>query len=157
VAPGDLVIEVTESALVRDIDATVRRLHQLKDLGVEVAIDDFGTGYSSLDHLRRFPVDVLKIDKSFVDGITRGSEEASFAEAIIRLADQLHLRTVAEGVETREQATTLVGLGAHSAQGYLYSRPVPADVMGDLLTRSSLGVDRLLAVPAESPSLAVSA
>jgi EAL domain-containing protein (putative c-di-GMP-specific phosphodiesterase class I) len=90
-------LEITESVLVRDIDGTIRQLEALKRLGVGIGIDDFGTGYSSLEHLRRFPVDVLKIDQAFVDGVAGGSEEASFAGAIITLAEQLHLRTIAEG------------------------------------------------------------
>jgi EAL domain-containing protein (putative c-di-GMP-specific phosphodiesterase class I) len=116
-------------------------------LGVRIAIDDFGTGYSSLNYLRRFPIDILKIDKSFVDGVARGPEDASFAAAIIGLAEQLHLDTVAEGVETKEQRVALVALGAHAAQGFLFSRPVSADQMLDLVMRSkgeaSPSVDRV--------------
>jgi diguanylate cyclase len=141
VDPGVIVLEITESVLVRDIDHTIGTLEALKRLGVGIAIDDFGTGYSSLEHLRRFPVDVLKIDKAFVDGVARGSEEASFAAAIITLADQLHLRTIAEGVETEEQAEALVSLGARAAQGYVFSKPVPVDAMDEFVSRAARGDD----------------
>jgi EAL domain-containing protein (putative c-di-GMP-specific phosphodiesterase class I) len=134
--PRDIVFEITESVLVRDIETAVRRLNELKALGVRIAIDDFGTGYSSLNYLRRFPIDILKIDKSFVDGVARGPEDASFAAAIITLAEQLHLSTVAEGVETEAQRLALVALGAQDAQGFLFSRPVSADQMLDLVTKS---------------------
>ena len=141
VDPADIVLEVTESALVRDLDATIERLDALRSLGVGIAIDDFGTGYSSLNQLRRFPIDIIKIDKSFVDGVTGGPEDAGFAEAIIRLAEQLHLRTVAEGVETEEQAARLISLGVSTAQGYLFSKPVPADEMGEFISRAARGAD----------------
>jgi EAL domain-containing protein (putative c-di-GMP-specific phosphodiesterase class I) len=134
--PCDIVFEITESVLVRDIETAVRRLNELKALGVRIAIDDFGTGYSSLNYLRRFPIDILKIDKSFVDGVARGPEDASFAAAIITLAEQLHLNTVAEGVETEEQRLALVVLGAQAAQGYFFSRPISADQMLDLVMKS---------------------
>jgi diguanylate cyclase (GGDEF)-like protein len=141
VDPGVIVLEITESVLVRDIDYTIRTLESLKRLGVGIAIDDFGTGYSSLEHLRRFPVDVLKIDKAFVDGVARGSEESSFAAAIITLAEQLHLRTIAEGVETEEQAETLASLGARAAQGYVFSRAVPIEKMDEFVSRAARGDD----------------
>jgi diguanylate cyclase len=141
VDPGVIVLEITESVLVRDIDYTIRMLEALKRLGVGIAIDDFGTGYSSLEHLRRFPVDVLKIDKAFVDGVARGSEESSFAAAIITLAEQLHLRTIAEGVETKEQAETLASLGARAAQGYVFSRAVPIEKMDEFVSRAAGGDD----------------
>jgi len=141
VDPGVIVLEITESVLVRDIDHTIGTLEALKRLGVGIAIDDFGMGYSSLEHLRRFPVDVLKIDKAFVDGVARGSEEASFAAAIITLADQLHLRTIAEGVETEEQAETLASLGARAAQGYVFSRAVSIEKMDEFVSRAARGDD----------------
>ena len=139
--PHDVILEITESVLVRDVDDTIQRLGRLKDVGVGIAIDDFGTGYSSLEHLRSFPVDVLKIDKAFVDSVARGPEDAGFAKAIIMLADQLHLRTTAEGVETEDQATTLASLGAGSAQGWLYSKAVPAEEMREFVLRQSRGED----------------
>ena len=148
--PTDIVLEITESAIVHDIEGTIERLQELRLLGLTVAIDDFGTGYSSLDHLRRFPIDVLKIDKSFVDGVAEGPEGASFAKAIITLAEQLHLITIAEGVETVPQAEALEELGAACAQGFLFSRPVPADEIDDLL-RASTDTSRRQDVPQLQP------
>ncbi len=155
VDPQDVVLEITESVLVRDIDDTIRQLGALKKLGVGIAIDDFGTGYSSLDHLRSFPVDILKIDKAFVDSVARGPEDAGFAKAIIMLADQLHLRTVAEGVETEEQAATLTALGAERAQGFLYSKAVPADEMREFVVRQVRGDDWRTAEPIQGEDLPV--
>jgi EAL domain-containing protein (putative c-di-GMP-specific phosphodiesterase class I) len=124
---GRLVLEITETVLMADAEATLARLHALKALGVRLAIDDFGTGYSSLAHLHRFPIDVLKLDKAFVDGVAGGGKDAALARAILALGDALGLRTVAEGVETAEQRGFLEGLGCQAAQGYLFSRPVGAD------------------------------
>jgi EAL domain-containing protein (putative c-di-GMP-specific phosphodiesterase class I) len=130
--PGCLALEITESVLMHDLEVAIVRLHELKALGVHLAIDDFGTGYSSLGYLRRFPIDALKIDKAFVGGVAGGAEEPAVARAIIALAGTLHLDTVAEGVEHPEQATALAELGCHLAQGFHFSRPVPA---ADLATR----------------------
>ena len=123
-APRRLVLEITESVLMADTEATLERLHALKALGVQLAIDDFGTGYSSLAYLHRFPIDVLKLDKAFVGGVAGGGKDAALARAILALGDALGLRTVAEGVETAEQRGYLQGLGCQSGQGYLFSRPV---------------------------------
>jgi diguanylate cyclase len=131
--PDCLALEITESVLMHDLEVAIVRLHELKRLGVHLAIDDFGTGYSSLAYLRRFPIDALKIDKAFVDGVAGGAEESAVARAIIALADTLHLDTVAEGVEQSEQATVLAELGCHLAQGYHFSRPVPAADMARLV------------------------
>jgi diguanylate cyclase (GGDEF)-like protein len=125
--PRSIGLELTESVLISDVDVTARRLADLKKLGLSIAIDDFGTGYSSLSHLKRFPIDVIKIDKSFVDEVAAGPEEGSFAETIAALARQLHLSTVAEGVERPEQVDALIALGADSAQGYYFSRPLSAE------------------------------
>jgi diguanylate cyclase len=124
--PECLALEITESVLMHDLEVAIVRLHELKALGVHLAIDDFGTGYSSLAYLRRFPIDALKIDKAFVDGVAGGPEESAVARAIVALAGTLHLDTVAEGVEHPEQATALAELGCHLAQGFHFSRPVPA-------------------------------
>jgi diguanylate cyclase len=131
--PDSLALEITESVLMHDLEVAIVRLHELKQLGVHLAIDDFGTGYSSLAYLRRFPIDALKIDKAFVDGVAGGAEESAVARAIIALADTLHLDTVAEGVEQSDQATALAELGCHLAQGYHFSRPVPAADMARLV------------------------
>ncbi|MFI5934380.1 putative bifunctional diguanylate cyclase/phosphodiesterase [Actinoplanes sp. NPDC051494] len=121
--PRDLVLEITESALV---DAThAPAMQALRDQGIRVAIDDFGTGYSSLQYLTRLPVDILKIDRAFVAGLNGTPEGRAIAEAVIRLAQVLHLDTIAEGIETTAQATELHGLGCTRGQGYLYARPLP--------------------------------
>jgi diguanylate cyclase (GGDEF)-like protein len=124
-APENLVLELTEEVMIEDADTAVERLQGLKDLGVKLAIDDFGTGYTSLNYLLNLPVDILKIDKSFVDGLTVGPTESAFGKLIIDFAHTLGLRTVAEGVELPEQVVALRRLGCHLAQGYLFSRPLP--------------------------------
>ncbi|MFN7087468.1 MAG: putative bifunctional diguanylate cyclase/phosphodiesterase [Burkholderiales bacterium] len=124
--PNLLELEVTESMLMRDIDATVSALDKLKGIGVMLAIDDFGTGYSSLNYLKRFSIDALKIDRSFVKDVTSNQNDAEIASAIIALARHLHLDVVAEGVETAEQADFLVQRGCDKMQGFLYSKPLPA-------------------------------
>jgi EAL domain-containing protein (putative c-di-GMP-specific phosphodiesterase class I) len=121
-APARLTLEITESVIMHDTAQALARLRALKALGVRLAIDDFGTGYSSLGYLRQFPVDVLKIDKRFVDGVARGGEAAALARTIVALADSLQLRTVAEGVE----AAALEALGCAFGQGFLFARPMPA-------------------------------
>jgi EAL domain-containing protein (putative c-di-GMP-specific phosphodiesterase class I) len=124
--PALLTLEITESALMTDAASALRVLRALKELGVTLAIDDFGTGYSSLSHLQRFPLDILKIDKSFVDelGVDRGGAE--IVAAVVRLAHALGLQVIAEGVETERQLEALARLDCDFAQGYLFSRPMPA-------------------------------
>jgi predicted signal transduction protein with EAL and GGDEF domain len=128
-----LTLEITESVLVTDIEVMSARLRELKGLGVMLAIDDFGTGYSSLSYLRRFPIDMLKIDKSFVDGIGQGREDTALAHAIVKLGHTLQLHTVAEGIEQSEQAAHLAALGCQDGQGYLFARPLETGVMTELL------------------------
>ncbi|GAA2530732.1 putative bifunctional diguanylate cyclase/phosphodiesterase [Winogradskya humida] len=131
--PADLVLEVTESAVV-DEQIAIPALRTLREHGIRVAIDDFGTGYSSLHYLTRLPVDILKIDRSFVNELNGTAEGAAVAQAIIHLSKALHLSTVAEGIETTRQATELQHLGCDIGQGYLYARPlVPDDVTAMLL------------------------
>jgi len=134
-SPANLVLEITESVLMQDMPGTVATLRELKDLGLRLAIDDFGTGYSSLGYLRRFPVDVLKIDRSFIEGVNEGTEQSAVARAIIGLSDALHLTTVAEGIETEAQLRALRELGCQLGQGYLFSRPLPALAFEALLLR----------------------
>ena len=122
--PGDLMLEVTESVLVLDDEATIQRLRELRALGVHLAVDDFGTGYSSLGYLRQLPVDTLKLAKPFVDGLTMGAEQAALAHAIVRLADTLRLRVVAEGIEQEAQALELRAVGCPYGQGYWFARPM---------------------------------
>ena len=138
--PSFLTFEITESALMTDIEASVQMLESLKSLGVQLAIDDFGTGYSSLSYLQRFPLDILKIDRSFVSGMELGDDEAALAQAVVRLGQTLHLRTIAEGVELEEQRAALITAGCLFGQGYLFSRPVEGSAMGDLLEKQSAGV-----------------
>jgi len=137
-----LVLELTESTLLANSEETVGILTSLKSLGVRLAIDDFGTGYSSLSYLHRFPVDVLKIDKSFVEGVADGPGGSALASAVIGLGNSLSLRTVAEGIETEAQFAALLALGCKFGQGYLFSRPLPpGDVMPFLLTHGQRVVD----------------
>ena len=128
-APDLLCVEITESALVEDAAATLSTLTKLKAMGVQLALDDFGTGYSSLTYVRRFPIDALKIDRSFIDGITGSTEDEAIVTAVLSMGRALGVNVVAEGVETEEQASRLSSLGCELAQGYLFSRPVaPEDV-----------------------------
>jgi diguanylate cyclase (GGDEF)-like protein/PAS domain S-box-containing protein len=125
IAASRLTLEITESVLVDDTDRAVLQLHALKQLGVRIAIDDFGTGYSSLSYLRTFPVDVLKVDKSFIDNVAIDVEGACFVQAILHLAQVLRVTTVAEGIEHAEQADRLRELGCDKAQGYYFGAPAP--------------------------------
>jgi len=137
--PGALVIEMTESVLIERTEEAIAVLRQLKSLGTRIAIDDFGTGYSSLSYLTRFPVDILKIDKSFVEQLTHrddgldgvdgspSSDSAELARTIVHLGRSLRLGTVAEGIETREQYSALVSMACDYGQGFLFSRPLPAE------------------------------
>jgi EAL domain-containing protein (putative c-di-GMP-specific phosphodiesterase class I) len=128
-APRALMLEVTETALIEDRVATTSTLAALKLLGVRIAVDDFGTGYSSLSYLSTFPLDVVKIDKEFTDQLTLSPEGGAMVRAVIDLATALGLETVAEGVEQQAQVTALEHLGCGLAQGFLFGRPVPADVL----------------------------
>ena len=132
--PEYLILEITETVLMHETETTLRRLGELKALGVRLAIDDFGTGYSSLSYLQQFPVDVLKIDQSFIEGLLRGTSDSALVSAIIALAGSLSLRTIAEGVEDPGQREKLRTLGCDAAQGFLFSRPVPAEDVDVLLS-----------------------
>ncbi len=134
--PGSLVLELTETTVVANPAATRGRLAELKALGVQLAIDDFGTGYSALSYLQQFPIDVLKLDKSFVDGVARGGSHAALARAVVALGDAMQLRTVAEGVEDRAQRACLREMGCALGQGYHFARPVPPAELGRLLEAS---------------------
>lgn len=135
-----LVLEITESVLMQETEAALGRLQALKKLGVRLAIDDFGTGYSSLSYLQQFPVDVLKIDRSFIEGLLHGTNDAALVRTIVALAGSLTLRTVAEGVEDERQQAQLVALGCNSAQGFLFSRPIPAAELEKLLEDSAVSL-----------------
>jgi diguanylate cyclase (GGDEF)-like protein/PAS domain S-box-containing protein len=136
--PEWLLLEITESLVLHDADQVWSDLKELRSLGVRIAIDDFGTGYSSLSYLRQMPVDVLKIDKSFIDDVLHSSQQLALVEAIVHLATVLRLDVVAEGIENREHLEILQGLACPYGQGYLFSRPVPADECTQwLLARSA--------------------
>jgi EAL domain-containing protein (putative c-di-GMP-specific phosphodiesterase class I) len=132
--PEGLIMEVTEGALLDEGETTTTSIAGVKELGVQIALDDFGTGYSSLSHLRRFPIDILKIDRSFVAGVDDGEQgERALVRSIIRLAHSLKLETVAEGVERPSQLTQLRALGARLGQGFLFARPMTAAGITELL------------------------
>lgn len=140
--PGLIEIELTERLVMEDTDAAQRDLTLLKDIGVRISIDDFGTGYSCLSYLRRFPIDILKIDRSFIQEIGGGSDSEIIIEAIISLARSLRLDTVAEGVETNEQLNFLVERGCHVAQGYLFGIPMmPENIVPLLVEVETNGSD----------------
>ena len=124
--PACLELELTESILMREVDQAMQILAGLKRLGLSIAIDDFGTGYSSLNYLKQFPIDILKIDRTFVDGLPSGEQDAQIARAIIAMAHSLNLAVIAEGVETHEQLEFLREHGCDEVQGYLFGRPMPA-------------------------------
>jgi diguanylate cyclase (GGDEF)-like protein len=131
--PFRLVLEITETVLMHDRDAAAATLWELKGLGVRIAIDDFGTGYSSLAYLRRFPIDMLKVAREFVDGLGRDAHDDVITRAIIELANTLGLVTIAEGIETQQQSEHCSALGCDIAQGYLFSRPIEADAAHALM------------------------
>ena len=124
--PACLELELTESILMREVSEAMQILDGLKNLGLSIAVDDFGTGYSSLNYLKQFPIDVLKIDRTFVDGLPSGEQDAQIARAIIAMAHSLNLAVIAEGVETQEQLDFLREHGCDEVQGYLFGRPMPA-------------------------------
>ena len=131
-----LELELTESILLQDVDSTIATLQGLKALGVKLSIDDFGTGYSSLSYLKRLAVDKLKIDQSFVRDMLTDADGASIVKAIVQLGHNLQLTVIAEGVETESQRQALTEMGCDEAQGYLISRPAPAEVCLALLTQA---------------------
>jgi diguanylate cyclase (GGDEF)-like protein len=137
--PASLVIEITEGLLMQDTDLTIDRLQQLKELGVRLAIDDFGTGYSSLSYIRRFPLDIIKIDKSFVQALDRGPEDTVFMAAVHRLAHTLGLQTIVEGIERPEQLEQLRAIGCEMGQGFLFSRAISSQDIEDRLEAAQGG------------------
>jgi diguanylate cyclase (GGDEF)-like protein/PAS domain S-box-containing protein len=131
--PSCLVLEITESLMIEDLELAIERLAALRALGVLVALDDFGTGYSSLNYIRRLPINILKIDKHFIDSVDRGDKDSELTAAIIDIARVINLRCVAEGVERLEQYERLKELGCGYAQGFLLARPMTADALLELL------------------------
>ncbi len=131
--PRRLVIEITESTLMRDPGSTVERIAKLKTLGVSVAVDDFGTGYSSLAYLRRFPVDILKIDRSFIASMTSSERSSALIHTLVQLGKTLGLDTVAEGIEEPQQLEQLRAEQCDTGQGFLYARPLSREGLGNFL------------------------
>ena len=140
--PANLILELTETTLMHDVQATADKLKALKSTGVRIAIDDFGTGYSSLAYLRQFPIDILKIDQSFVMGLSETTESAAIVHTLVQLGKLLGLTTVAEGIETHDQWARLEAEGVDFGQGFLFSRPIAAEAIVPLLG------DLALATPA---------
>ena len=124
--PARLELEITESAVLGDMDLVVERLEQLRSLGVELAIDDFGTGYCSLSYLKNLPVDRMKVDRAFVANIEVDKKSQAILQSIVSLGQAMSLKVLAEGVEIEEQANILRSIGCHEVQGFLYAKPVDA-------------------------------
>ena len=145
--PALLILEITESVMMQDMELSIARLTELKGLGVKLAIDDFGTGYSSLNYIRRFPVDILKVDKSFVDSVGDAGEASALTAAVIDLAGILNLTPVAEGIERADQLEALLSLNCDLGQGFLFAKPLSSDALQALL-------DERLTMQAEADALA---
>lgn len=150
-APSCLDLEITESMLMHNADTAVRTLTALKKMGVTISLDDFGTGYSSLAYLKRFPLDAVKVDRSFVRDIAADSDDASITRAVITMAHHLKLKVVAEGVETPEQLALLISHQCDVMQGYFFAKPLPADGLLDLLTTDRRLPSNLLRSGARKP------
>jgi diguanylate cyclase (GGDEF)-like protein/PAS domain S-box-containing protein len=150
-APELLTLELTESVLMQDAEAATVMLADLKSLGVRLAIDDFGTGYSSLNYLRRFPIDELKIDRSFVASLDEGPAQAAVVLSILRLSETLHLETVAEGIEEPSQLAALRDLGADLGQGYLFARPLDVSAITALIEADAPLGDSAVEVDGRQP------
>jgi diguanylate cyclase (GGDEF)-like protein/PAS domain S-box-containing protein len=138
-APSSLVLEITESVMMQDVELSVQRLTELKEIGVRLAVDDFGTGYSSLNYIQQFPVDILKVDKSFIDAVNTDPRKSALTATIIKLAADLDLRPVAEGIERADQLEQLLALHCDMGQGFYFAKPLTMDGIDDLLaTRRTL-------------------
>jgi EAL domain-containing protein (putative c-di-GMP-specific phosphodiesterase class I) len=137
VSPKGVVIEITEGVLLKATSYVCDKLHHLRDAGIQIAIDDFGTGYSSLAYLKRFDIDYLKLDKSFVRNLETDAKDLALSEAIIVMAHKLDIHVVAEGVENKAQRAILKRIGCDYAQGFLIAKPMPADEFELLLQNES--------------------
>jgi EAL domain-containing protein (putative c-di-GMP-specific phosphodiesterase class I) len=153
--PAGLVLEITESTLLVEANATIRRLQELKKLGVQLAIDDFGTGFSSLSYLRQFPVDILKIDRSFLSTVTTSVQTSVLVHSLVQLGQALDLDVIAEGIEHPDQLQALQDAECHLAQGFLFSRAVPKEDLEQLLEQERFADPRHKArtLSVESPAL----
>jgi EAL domain-containing protein (putative c-di-GMP-specific phosphodiesterase class I) len=138
--PTFLHLELTESVILQNSDVAIESLRKLKALGIVIALDDFGTGYSSLSYLKRFPIDIIKIDQSFTADLSSSTDASSIILAIIAMARSLHIKTVAEGVENQAQLDFLKGHGCDVVQGYYFSRAISASSMTDALRQNSSGM-----------------
>ncbi len=152
VAPDAIWLEITESTLMRDAESAVGALTALRGLGVHLSVDDFGSGYSSLAYLQQLPVEALKIDRTFVDRVGDDDGSGAIVEAVAGLAHALKLKTVAEGIETREQLRLVRAQGVDVGQGYLFGRPQPAAAYGDLPVRAVVPKKRASTPAASSPA-----
>ena len=152
--PQFLVLEITEGVFVQEAESVIERMSALKALGIRFAIDDFGTGYSSLSYLRRFPIDILKLDKSFVDDIAVSAEDGALAETIVQLGKNLHLQTIAEGIEHAPQLEALRALGCQLGQGFYFTKGLQAREIDELFFRDAQFKSLVEAVWIENPSLA---
>jgi EAL domain-containing protein (putative c-di-GMP-specific phosphodiesterase class I) len=139
--PDALELEITESVLMKDGDTALNTLNQLKDLGVKLAIDDFGTGYSNLAYLKRFPIDRLKIDRSFISAESVDAEDQAIVTAIIAMAESLQMTVTAEGIESEGQLSFLKSRQCNDAQGFFLSRPLTTQVAGDFLRSNTAQFD----------------
>ena len=140
-APSSLTLEITESHLIHDPAGATEKLKRLKSIGVEIAIDDFGTGYSSMSAIKAFPIDTLKIDRTFIQGIETDPRDNAIAQSVVALASAFGMKVIGEGIESDGQADRLRALGCNLGQGYLYARPLPADDLEALLRRESGSTD----------------
>ena len=143
-------LEITESAIIEDSETVMARLHALKDLGILLAVDDFGSGYSSLNHLKRLPIDSVKIDRSFVEGIGRNPVDTGIVRAVVDVARTLNLTVTAEGIETPEQLAQVRALGCDRGQGYYLARPASAELMSALLEANAAAPRP---IPARAPTV----
>ncbi|MGH9017199.1 MAG: putative bifunctional diguanylate cyclase/phosphodiesterase, partial [Acidimicrobiales bacterium] len=147
--PSSLILEITESAMMRDTEIAARNIGEVRDLGVRIALDDFGTGYSSLSYLERFPIDIIKIDQTFVETVRPGGTPGALAPAIVQLARTLGHATIAEGIEHADQAVALRAMGCELGQGFFLAVPQEADDIEEMLRSER-------PVPVPGPAVAVS-
>jgi EAL domain-containing protein (putative c-di-GMP-specific phosphodiesterase class I) len=142
IPPGSLILELTERVMMQDTDLAILRMHELRRIGVRLAIDDFGTGYSSLNYIRQFPINIIKIDRSFIQDVTEGGQVSALTAAIIDLADVLDLDPIAEGIETAEQLERLRELGCRFGQGFYFQKPVPGAAVEEQVRRQAAAARR---------------